>query len=174
MDEIVFRGKRKDEWGWAHGSPLFGFGKAYICPEVFAMYYFDGALCLGNCVEVDPETVGQFTGLYDSTTWEELTPEEQDYFLHQPDGWENMEDVWHGKPIYAGDIISYISPDDLHCVGVVRFGNYGNLSLDTGFFVEWFKPFAASWMRQDIRFWTIARETRIIGNIHDNPELLEV
>lgn len=174
MIEISCRGKQKGNGEWVKGfytiTTIFGENVAYLAPVIHGIpkAVFDCA-----SYEIIPETVGQFTGLYDSTTWEELTPEEQNAFLHQPDGWENTEDVWPGKEIYTGDIISYIAPDDLHAIGVVRFGNYGDTSLNVGFYVEWVKPFAAKWLRQDIRFWTIARETRIIGNIHDNPELLE-
>ena len=65
MRERIFRGKRLDNGEWVCGSLFVGFQKCYICPEAIAMYNFDGALCLGGFIEVDPSTVGQYTGLKD-------------------------------------------------------------------------------------------------------------
>ena len=65
MKKNVYRGKRKDNSKWVYGSLFVGFQKCYICPEAIAMYNFDGALCLGGFIEVDPSTVGQYTGLPD-------------------------------------------------------------------------------------------------------------
>ena len=65
MREIIFRGKRLDNGEWVYGSLFVGFKKSYICPEAIAMYNFDGALCLGGFIEVDPSTVGQYIGMED-------------------------------------------------------------------------------------------------------------
>ena len=56
MREILFRGKRLDNDEWIYGSyNHLNTGKDYIC---------DGNYWLGT-IEVDPETVGQWTGLVD-------------------------------------------------------------------------------------------------------------
>lgn len=96
---------------------------------------------------VVPETVGQYTGLTDK----------------------------NGKRIFEGNIICYITPDGIKATGVVRFGEYGTGgTIGIGFYVEWVDRDGAGWLRQDIGFWAKYRDVEVIGNIHDNPELLEV
>lgn len=51
-------------------------------------------------VQIIPETVCQFTGLFDSTKFEELTDSEQKaWMLH------NKPSEWKGKRIFEGDVI---------------------------------------------------------------------
>lgn len=151
MREIIFRGKRIDNGEWVYGSLFVGFKKSYICPEAIAMYNFDGALCLGGFIEVDPSTVGQYTGLNDTN------------------------DKW----IFEGDIIK--SDNGRHsAISVVKFGEYypkmfyamldmycpGTRHLNVnGFYAETTK-------HEDMILFE-SRYFEVIGNIHDNPELLK-
>lgn len=160
----LYRGKRKDNGEWVEGDLFHNHDGRVFVGELVVDDYTEGRTAdrytLGiNFVEVDPETVGQFTGFYDSTKWEDLTPEEQEDFLHRPDGWENTPDVWTGKQIFEGDIIKtrhgirYIVFED-GC-----FGAKPNVSL-----------FA------DLRSYNreLNGEWNVIGNVHDDRELLEV
>lgn len=68
--EIKFRGKNKDI-GWVFGQLAYGLnGETYIIEEV----ELDNSYGLEETIlypvmwhRVDPETIGQFTGLYDNT-----------------------------------------------------------------------------------------------------------
>ena len=67
MREILFRGKYVGNGRWVQGHLLTRKDKAYICPELTSWYLFDGDLCLGGYIEVDPATIGQYTGLTDKS-----------------------------------------------------------------------------------------------------------
>nr|DAK50722.1 MAG TPA: YopX protein [Caudoviricetes sp.] len=61
MREILFRGKRTDNGEWVQGYPCrygwIGKEKDYIIPDYASALY---------TAEIDPETVGQYTGLTDT------------------------------------------------------------------------------------------------------------
>lgn len=126
MRTIKFRGKLKSNGNWEYGDLLHdNFDACYIYPiEV-------GDLYKNN--EVIPETIGQFTGLYDR----------------------------EGKEIFEGDIL--------------RFGNSQSGVCE----VKWNEHIAAFCIRFYFKDEIGSRplgggvEFAIIGNIHDNPELLK-
>ena len=68
---VLCRAKRKDTGEWVEGNivviPQGNFlpGCAYIIPHVYAAKYENGTMFLGGFIEVDPETICRFTGLYD-------------------------------------------------------------------------------------------------------------
>ena len=140
MREIEFRGKSKDDGPkWAKVNPLrWLYGNLQV-PSVEGVGYYmwdkiDGSLYQ---VEVEPETIGQFTGLYDK----------------------------NGKKIYEGDIISFdygvgepVS-EDLIEVRFVRgvFAFLWNGDLDDECPVS-----------SPTHEWA-----NVVGNIHDNPEMLK-
>lgn len=143
MREILFRGKRVDNGEWVEGFFYWG---DYKCWTFIIKY--DGE-CINNEHEVHPESVGQFTGLLDK----------------------------NGKRIFEGDVVvkdeypyfdneeqNYVATVDwiysawetvLHCVNTKKSGisDGVNERMDEGEDGE-----TTNW--------------EIIGNIHDNPELI--
>lgn len=120
MREILFRGKRANSRGWAEGL-LF-----HHCEKSSSIWSDE----LDRAVWVDPETVGQFTGLTDK----------------------------NGNRIFEGDIVRW---PGLKEVGIVQYGEF-NCSCCDGVFGWHFGT-------EDIR---CHDSYEVIGNIHDNPELL--
>ena len=130
MREILFRGKRLDNGDWVYGyyvhiGPV-SCQRAYIIPEYASALYVN---------EVDPSTVGQYTGLKDK----------------------------NGKRIFEGDIAKVLQGKDKD-IAYVGFEN-GAFMLypKTGNIYE----------RTLWEYWYNDWDVEVIGNITDNPELLE-
>ena len=123
MREILFRGKAKDSGKWAQGYAYKIWKQAFILWGVVNE--------VPDMIEVDPETVCQYTGLTDK----------------------------NGNKIFEGDIVKHKSAQLL---GVVKYSEkYMQFivdDIDDG--------------EQD--YSEFINEVKIIGNIFDNPELLEV
>lgn len=144
--EILFRGKRLDN-GENHEWVYGGYAEWGRVQHVIITKGFYGH---NNSYEVDPETIGQYTGFKDNG-------------LHS--GSER------GNKIFEGDILFYINAEERH-YGVVKFGEYTNNhgNIDIGFYVHW----PTAMYRKDIGFWANNNCCWVAGNIYDNPELLEV
>jgi uncharacterized phage protein (TIGR01671 family) len=146
MREILFRGKRIGNGEWVEGFLLKECNYATCSWNLAIEHKTDrfGKFSY-DVAEVVAETIGQFTGLTDK----------------------------NGKKIFDGDIVQYSDPDEDIIHGTVAYGNHSCCGThEVGFFVEWQKPELAMYLREDIGFWTNFREIEVIGNIHDNPELL--
>lgn len=93
------------------------------------------------------ETIGQFTGLTDK----------------------------NGKKVFEGDVLKFTDTNaDYEWIGKVEFGN-PNAEYNWGFQLVYISGTKAN---VDILMWFDMEEcgafSEVIGNIHDNPELLEV
>lgn len=64
---------------------------------------------------------------------------------------------------------------ELKVIGIITFGRYVH---DLGFYVDWkgapaeSRKYYPGW-RQDLFYWLEETPLEVIGNIHENPELLE-
>ena len=145
--EILFRGKRVANDAWTEGYLFKTWNRTFL------LWGTTGDV--PNMVEVIPETVGQYTGLTDK----------------------------NGKKIFEGDIIkAYFRPQNFkkppYAIGNVIFENgtfkvVVHISKNS---IE-YKVFE----KEDIAAYSIEHNfldryyvLKVIGNIYDNPELLEV
>lgn len=93
------------------------------------------------------ESIGQYTGLTDK----------------------------NGTKIFERDIIR---ANHDGAIGVVRFGEYmspsdPDLTRHIGYYVDW-QGKEKDFLRADLGYWASRSDVEVIGNIYDNPELLEV
>lgn len=96
--KIEYRGKDKETGEWRYGCGVVkGNNETFW---MIAPHLLDGDL---DVVEIIPETVGQWVGLKDGTTWKDLTEEERTQWTL--DG--NMPSEWEGKKIFEGDKLKY-------------------------------------------------------------------
>lgn len=128
MREIKFRGKHNGKW--LYGDLVHQHGCTFIFPE-------EAPDSVDN-YSVDPDTIGQFTGLHDKD----------------------------GKEIYEGDIV--LIPKYGNCL--VMWSGYG-----WGFHTVEQEVYPDGSMQYrpigDYRF--IFGQAVLVGNIHDNPELMK-
>lgn len=169
MREILFRGKAYSD-KWVEGCLITVPNYDYFCilededklhPVDFP-YLDDLGTFDGRATTINPETIGQFTGLLDK----------------------------NGKKIFEGDIVQYNTYDDFDCQSVVNFGEYiqdgsgGEYSgrKCVGYYVEVDNFTCPDWADDDPEFFPyymwqqnlleVANECVVIGNIFDNPEIL--
>lgn len=146
MREILFRGKRLDNGEWVEGSYLKC--RDYLAEEALHIIAIDATKYPHNeicgCVEVNPDTVGQFTGL-----------------------------TANGKKIFEGDILAI----KFHPEYVNRICWQGPPDAIAEVYWDFsgFRLKATNGI--DRRYPALVeanfKETEVIGNIHDNPELLK-
>ena len=174
--EILFRGQNKDNKEWSCGF-LFGDGliessRKFIGGIVIEDYKgnaddrFD-ITGIDFC-EVIPETIGQYTGLHDSTKWEQLSEDEKKKFLSEwnyKEQRQNIKEDWNGRKIFEGDIVRSKGKYDEH-IGVIKF-------LNAKFYVDWKIRNKHSDKGISCRTDDMSPTDEVIGNIFDNPELLK-
>ena len=136
MREILFRGKRIDNGKWAFGLPTTRRPDVQEVDAIDTGDYFDNefGVLVRQIEKVDPETIGQYTGLEDKNC----------------------------VGIFEGDILRYIK---------------NNRDIDrVPFKVIWDNEYARwAWQdkTKDSLYPSITTNCEILGNVFDNPELLE-
>ena len=132
MREILFHGKRLDNGEWVEGLMY------QISDDTTPFIMLKNKHAESH--QVDPATVGQYTGLTDK----------------------------NGKRIFEGDIVI--------CRQGIE-GNHVRVCIEIGFVEMKFGAFGLHRKQgyyRPFKDWLEDYEYEIIGNIHDNPELMEV
>ena len=144
MHEILFRGKRTDNGEWVEGYLIKWINPLTRMPKFFILTQEEISAITGEPTgylkiemsrhEVDPSTVGQYTGLTDK----------------------------NGKKIFEGDIVKGLFVfGEISSVVIFKYGYFGiEWNIDE---IKVLDPFLGL---RNI-------ECEVIGNIHDNPELLK-
>lgn len=151
--EILFRGKRVDNGEWIYGGYAKCNNREYILPDIDLV----GREWVFKNIEVIPETVGQFTGLTDK----------------------------NGKKVFEGDIVKITYNDRLtrrlekedYESYMKEFCLVEQVVFYKGAFcskveienMPLYRPLGF-----DLYAKSMLKELEVIGNIYDNPELLEV
>ena len=132
MREILFRGKRTINGDWVYGDFVHGNERKSLRDSIFV---YDSETQSFNDYEINPSTLGQYTGLTDK----------------------------NGKRIFEGDVAKVLQGKDKD-IAYVGFEN-GAFMLypKTGNIYE----------RTMWSYWYNDWDVEVIGNITDNPELLE-
>ena len=128
MMEILFRGKRATNGDWVYGDFVHGNERKSLRDSIFV---YDSETQSFNDYEINPSTLGQYTGLTDK----------------------------NGKKVFEGDIIRKTNKG--------RHPEIFIANIRTCFYTNeevYYGPFD---------HFTESCEYEIIGNITDNPELLE-
>lgn len=153
MREILFKAKRIDNGEWVEGYYVTSDDKSFICMDIVEHYCVTAL----RWFEIDPETLCQFTGLYDK----------------------------NGNKIWENDILMcHENPEDLV---KVAFGEFGVRNIETGSIVDkvigWHyeiiptdtisrcEPFC--WSMPLTKYYIDRCEMEVVGNIFDNKELLQ-
>ena len=149
MREILFRGKRVDNGEWVEGA--YYHQSEFYGDEWSADYIITTKDELEDNMmireRVIPETIGQYTGLRDNTRTEEYP---------------------NGKKIFEGDICRFREWEhgDMCWIGKVHY-EHQQFVISGEKNKECETPFTLPMSR------FISKNIEVIGNIHDNPELLK-
>lgn len=168
--EILFKAKRKDweelpkdQW-WVEGDLLhMRYG------DIVLINNFEDQLfrCDGNMV-------CQFTGLHDNTKWGDLTEAEKELFLsdwnYREDRKNKIED-WSGRKIWENDIVECNKrKEECGLYKVIwrkEYADFGVVPISNTCIGQY--PIGFSYGKT-----LHGRDYKLVGNIFDNHELLEV
>ena len=123
MREIKFRGRRPNGQ-WVYGALIPAEYSEWKVPSIADKHFRN---------EVRPESVGQFTGVYDSEE----------------------------KPVYEGDIVHFLHRKKFR-TGVIYYNN-GEFKVRNWVYLR----------HDNLSSVFMFNSIYVIGNIHDNPELLK-
>lgn len=151
MREILFRGKQTDGGAWVEGyvveTTVFGVNR---CRNAIVIYKKPEKIFDSDWWEVNPETIGQYTGLIDR----------------------------NGKKVFEGDIISSkgkVYGKTEKFLYVIKYGQYIPKTYCREIYqeCETIGFYGESKGQQQVQLGNYPQKIEVIGNVYDNPELLE-
>lgn len=167
MREILFRGKRTDCGEWVEGDLLhYESGEMAIC-KGFSKYGYEATEIIGR-YKVIPKTVGQYTGLTDRNG-KKIFEGDRIIYRHQCkklipcDDATREEKLRYGIDNDSGLGLAYRPTRTIRYKGYVTIDNLWGLDLNLGNRCQWWR------CKEGEQLMAV----EVIGNIHDNPELLE-
>ena len=148
MNRYLFKAKRIDNGEWEIGSLIIHPNGKYEIANGCANPP-DSDPMWKSCVIthlVDPSTICQYTGLKDK----------------------------NGNLIWENDIIKDLFSD---VCAQIKYGSYQSCFDSTktehvGFYVDWSGKYTKRY-RKDLGYWINMVNAEVVGNVFDNPELLE-
>lgn len=149
MRDILFRGKQKDLDIWVEGQ--YYKQTEYYGDPCIREYIITSTESLDyeqalECCAVRPETLGRYTGMTDK----------------------------NGKKIFEGDIVADHPDEKLRDIYIIKFGRH---KIDCcGCCYKWHDAvgfYADKGKEHVVGYEDVWNDLEVIGNIHDNPELLE-
>ena len=159
--EILFRGQTEDG-KWMYGDLIqYASGERAIISNPFSKYGHE-LTQIYKLGRVKPETITQFTCLYDSTKWEDLTEEEREEWTRPG----RLPSQWKGEMIFEGDIQEI---EVYHCANVP----------DSWITVVQYDVINTRWCWRDVEYGAVfdsghSIASKItIGDKFNNPELLK-
>ena len=146
MREILFRGKQRDNNEWIEGYYAVQSNHACFAHELKYTHFIFKDIFLDF----------NLGGLQEF----EVIPETVGQYT-------GLEDK-NGKKIFDGDICKFKRFNDVH-VGKVVF------NVTTASFIMWYQPIVGAYGEKATQkmLLSVCDNIEVIGNIHDNPELME-
>lgn len=143
MREILFKAKRIDNGEWIEGHYTECRGETFIGIDTSSMFEIFCPPVI-RWFKVSSETICQFTGLCDK----------------------------NGKKIWENDIIKYHFGE---IYAPIKYGCYQNCfdsqkAEHIGFYVDWSDE---KCLRKDLGYWINMVDAVPVGNVFDQPELLQ-
>lgn len=153
MREILFRGKRVDNGEWIYGDLL-------TPTDIMCVWEISENTGMGDRYEIDPETVGQYTGLTDKNGTKIFEGD----ILGRDEFYSEYDKKYYGILIVKYGRIGHIEPclTGFYCLNFWATSIFNYEKPEKGDYGEFFELDSIN-----------LQEIQVIGNVYDNKDLLK-
>lgn len=149
MSEYLYRGMRIDTREWVYGY-LVVHNDGTVDNRVHSIFTGHSGFGFNEGLnfewyEVIPETIGQFTGFFDKSCWDNLPEKERNIPLL-----EYKKETWQGRKIFGGDVLEVIMEDNKHYIMTVKIQDGKVMLFDQHGFGCWIGEFSDMIIVDDI------------------------